>query len=109
MITFIRNGVDAYKIVKDGEAIGNIIMREEGSTLCIESISLYYNSRNKGIGTEIVGMLKRRYRRIVGESTPFAYKFWERVGAELEFPVNDSMIDKLVDEQIYVPFTIACA
>lgn len=109
MITFSKRGLSTYRILNDDIEIGYITLRESKYSFCIDSISLDSKYRNKGFGREVINLLKTQHKVIVGESSPLAYKFWEKMGAELEFTVTDSDVNRLMDEGVYVPFTIASA
>lgn len=78
-----------YDILYKNMSVGTIFLYEDDSMVRIESLHIEKKYRNKGIGKMVINKLKEDYSVISGCSSPFAIKFWLKVGAEFEYELND--------------------
>lgn len=108
LIEFIFNKESYTKdffILCNEKVVGKLSIRED-VIVCIESIFIHDNFQRKGIGKAVVEKLLKQYPSIHGCSSPLAIGFWQKVGAEFEYPVSEDMVDELFDMGEYPPFII---
>lgn len=100
---------DVYIIRNDGKDRGLIEYTTPGDySLKIEYIEILKGYLKQGIATSVINYLKEKYvdSEIYGDSIPTeaSTKFWESVGAELEYEED---MEHYIDNNICIPFYIA--
>ena len=95
-----------YSIYHQEQLVGELSLTEYSDSVHIDTFLIFSNYRRHGFGRQVINYLKKKYHVIKGESSPFAIKFWEKVGAEFDYEVNDEMIDYLMDIGEYPGFII---
>lgn len=77
-----------------------------------KKIHIYYieinrKYRYKGIGRQVIDLLKDKYDIIEGKSVLDSIEFWHKLGAKFEEDIhNQSLINKYFEEGLCIPFEI---
>ena len=68
----------ATVIEYDNNIVGFVDYKETENSITILYITIQNKYKNKGIATEVINILKKKNKKIYGDATPAAKKFWSK-------------------------------
>ena len=100
----IKNNL--YDIFLEDTKVGWITYKQKDDTIKIDSLNIFQIYQRINIGTSVIKLLFEKSNNIYGESSPFAIKFWSKLGAIFDYPINNIDIYHMLNTGEFPPFNL---